>query len=331
MQGAGAVDERRSWLQCPRCGGALDLEGTVVECACGLRAGRRGGVVDFVDGEELSGRGAEVEAFYTRRPFPGYAAGDDAGTILDRGRRSAFLVALDRAIGSATRVLDCGCGTAQLASFLALSGPRRQVVGVDGCKASLAEADGFRERAGIDNLTLLRADLFELPLAPAAFDVVQCRGVVHHTADPEEATRRVASHVAPGGYFVLGFYESMGRRLHCLRRGLGKLWWGGAERLDPILRRRDLAEDKRQAWIDDQYRHPLEHLLPLPRVARQLRELGFDWVRSVPPATAGSLFDPAPEPSAGRMLARRTGWLLRGLGDEDAGLVCIVARRHSRS
>ena len=43
-----------------------------------------------------------VEAFYERRPFPGYAAGDDAHTLLDRSRASPFLVALDAAIPSGT-------------------------------------------------------------------------------------------------------------------------------------------------------------------------------------------------------------------------------------
>ena len=36
----------------------------------------------------------EVEAFYDVRPFPGYAPGDTAGSLLDRSRRSAFLDAL---------------------------------------------------------------------------------------------------------------------------------------------------------------------------------------------------------------------------------------------
>jgi len=313
-------------LCCPACGGDVDPKGACT--ACGTSASWRGSVLDFLDNRPLAGRGAEVEEFYTARPFPGYAPGDDAAQILDRGRRSPFLDALDRAIPAEATVLDCGCGTAQVASFLALAGPRRTVVGVDGCAASLAEADRFRERAGVMNLRLLRADLFALPLRPAAFRVVHCRGVVHHTADPLEATRRVASLVAPGGILLLGIYESMGRRLHCARRALGRVWWGGAVKLDPILRRRDLAEDKKRAWIDDQYRHPLEHLMPVPGTMRALREVGFEYVRTVPPAVSGAaMFEDEPEPSPASMLARRAGWLLRGLGDEDAGLVCIVARR----
>src|SRR6185295_4758895 len=72
-----------------------------------------------------------VQAFYEARPFPGYAPADDAASILDRCRRSPFLVALDRAVPPDARVLDAGCGTAQLANFLALAGPRRRIVGAD--------------------------------------------------------------------------------------------------------------------------------------------------------------------------------------------------------
>ena len=93
-------------------------------------------------------------------------------------------------------MLDCGCGTAQVASFLALASARRTLVGVDGTPASLEVADEFRARAGIDNLHLVRADLFELPFAPASFRVVHCRGVVHHTADPLGATERVGAEQA---------------------------------------------------------------------------------------------------------------------------------------
>jgi SAM-dependent methyltransferase len=289
---------------------------------------RRGSVVDFLGGEALAGRGADVQSFYKKRPFPGYAAGDDAAQILDRGRRSPFLAALDAAIAPDATVLDCGCGTAQVASFLALAGSRRRVVGVDGTPASLAAADEFRGRAGIRNLQLVRADLFELPLAPRSFRVVHCRGVVHHTADPLGATERVADLVAPGGILLLGIYESMGRRLHCWRRGLGKLWWGGARKLDPILRRRDLAEEKKLAWIDDQYHHPLEHLMPASGTMRKLKELGFDWVRTVPPIAADDeMFEATPEPSGLAFFMRRAGWFLGGLNDEDAGLICLVARR----
>lgn len=314
---------------CPRCFRAFDDDHRCPDCK--LEFDRVGGLLDVLGPTEREARAAEVEAFYTKSPFPGYAPADDASSILDRSRRSAFLRSLDGAIGPEARVVDCGCGTAQLAAFLALSGPRRTVFGVDGCKMSLTHAEDFRSRTGTDNLQLVRADLFDLPLETESFQVVISRGVVHHTPDPDGAIASVARAVAPGGILVLGFYETWGRLFHCTRRTLSKLVGREIEFLDPILRRRDIDAEKKRIWIDDQYRHPLEHILPLPHVVRVLDGLGFDWVRTVPPAPEhGDLFEETARPSAAGFFSLRSGWALRGWNDPDAGLVCVVARRRAK-
>lgn len=312
---------------CPRC--FTDLAARAERCpSCALGFLRRGGVLDVIGHTAREARARGVEEFYTRHPFPGYAPGDDGPTLIDRSRRAPFLVALDAAIGPQMTVVDCGCGTGQLAAFLALAGPRRRVIGVDGCRESLACADGFREKARIANLQLVRGDLFDLPLAEERFGVVISRGVVHHTPDPERAIECVARRVAPGGFLLLGFYETMGRFLHCARRALGKLVGRPIRALDPVLRRADLDEDKKRIWIADQYRHPLEHILALPEVVQLLERLGFRWVRSIPPTVDGpALLEPTPKPSAFGMFSMRAGWMARGLGDQDAGLVFVVAQR----
>ena len=312
---------------CPRC---LQPLGPGDECGqCGLTFVRRGGVLDVLGEEQREQRASEVESFYTRNPFPGYAPGDDGPTLLDRSRSSPFLAALDQAIPPSATVLDCGCGTAQLATFLALAAPRRRLIAIDGCRESLACADEFHTRARVDNLQLVRADLFDLPVSEGRFEVVISRGVVHHTPDPDGAIERVARCVAPGGVLLLGFYETMGRFAHGLRRSLGKLTGRPIAWMDPVLRRRDLDDDKKRIWIADQYEHPLEHILPLPKVLAGLRERGFRWVRSVPPASAANMFDATPEPTPGQLTRMRLGWALGGWNDPDAGLVFLVVRRAS--
>jgi SAM-dependent methyltransferase len=312
---------------CPRCFTQL---GSAEICpTCQLEFVVLGGLLDHLGPTERETRAADVESFYTKSPFPGYAPGDDGPALLDRCRKAPFLVSIDAAVPPTARVLDAGCGTAQIPAFLALAGPRRQVFGVDGCKMSLTHAEEFRARAGVDNLQLVRADLFDLPIEKESFDFVLSRGVVHHTPDPDGAIARVASCVAPGGVLVLGFYETMGRAFHSFRRRLGRLRGGKPfVALDPILRRRDLDDEKKRIWIEDQYLHPLERILPLPHVLDVLREEGFQWVRTVPPVASGaSLFDPTPEPSALGLFSLRAGWMMRGLSDPDAGLICVVARK----
>jgi len=272
---------------------------------------------------------AAVNAFYEVRPFPGYAPGDDATALLDRCHASPFLAALDRAVAPDARVLEVGCGTGQLSNFLALAAPRRRVLGLDYTRASLAAAEEFRRHAGARNLQLARANLFAMPARAQAFDVVICRGVVHHTPDPDGAIREVCARVAPGGYLVLGFYERVARLPHRMRRALSR---GGAHPiriLDAVLRRRDLDEDKKRTWIEDQYRHPLEVSLSFLHVFDVVRGAGLQWVASVPPAPPGGLFDATPQPSPGALRWRRAEWAWRCVKDEDAGLVCLVARRQA--
>ena len=311
---------------CPRCFAA---PGGSTRCAgCGLEFELAGNLLDTLGPEERGADAARVERFYAKNPFPGYAPADDAGSLLDRSRRSAFLSELDAAIPARARVLDCGCGTAQLAAFLALAGPRRTVFGFDGCRESLELGERFRAATGTSNLQLVRADLFGLPITARSFDVVICRGVIHHTPDPDAAVASVADAVAPGGVLVLGFYESQARLFHRARRGIAWVTRRPVSLLDPILRRRDVDAEKKRIWIEDQYRHPLEHILPLPRVVRVLDELGFEWVRTVPPAPLGqSMFEATPGATGASLAMLRFSWMLRGLRDPDAGLVCYVARR----
>jgi SAM-dependent methyltransferase len=311
---------------CPRC--LISVHGVDKCPQCGLTFELHGAVVDTIRGGDRGKPAGEVEDFYSVNPFPGYAPGDTRGTLLDRSRRSHFLTSLDAAIPTNARVLECGCGTAQLSAFLATSGPGRTVIGVDGCRVSLKCGDEFRERVGLTNLQLVRGDLFDLPVEESAYQVVISRGVVHHTPDPDEATRQVARRVAPGGVLVLGFYETWGRAVHCARRGLTRFRHAPVRALDPILRKTDLDEEKKRIWIEDQYRHPLERILPMPHVLKVLESEGFSWIRSIPPAaTDGGMFDKTPKPGAfGRSLLR-AGWMARGFTDPDAGLVSLVARR----
>jgi SAM-dependent methyltransferase len=289
---------------------------------------------DSLDPMQRGGRDAvaAVDAFYARHPFPGYAPGDDARTLLDRSRGAPFLAALDAALPPDATVVDCGCGTGQLAAFLALCAPRRRIVALDRGGVALACAREFRERAAVANLALVRADLFALPLRDGAFDFVVCRGVVHHTPDPERAIACVARLVAPSGVLVLGIYESAARAFHRLRRALGRLVGRPIRALDPVLRRRGFDEDKRRTWRADQYDHPLERSLALPRVVRQLEQLGFGFVRCVPPLPEGAgLFEKAGTSSRLGRAALRLGWLVSGVFDADAGLVVVVAQRERAS
>ncbi|MCG8455068.1 MAG: class I SAM-dependent methyltransferase, partial [Holophagales bacterium] len=209
-------------LRCPGCARSRNPApggGEDVCDRCGHSIASFGGVLDVLgqaNGQERGDDAGEVERFYERNPFPGYAEGDTVESLLDRCHASPFLHALDRSLPVDARVLDGGCGTGQLACFLALGSESREVWAADSSRGPLRELDRFRERVGIPNLHLLRADLFALPFAAdpsggGEFDLVVSRGVIHHTPEPYAALHQLAARVAPGGHLVLGWYESYGR------------------------------------------------------------------------------------------------------------------------
>jgi SAM-dependent methyltransferase len=98
-------------------------------------------------------------------------------------------------------VVDVACGAAHVAEQLA---PHvRQVVGLDLTPALLeAGADRLRQ-AGIANVLLQEGNAAELPFVDASFDLVVCRGALHHFARPEQAVAEMARVCRPAGRVVM--------------------------------------------------------------------------------------------------------------------------------
>lgn len=109
----------------------------------------------------------------------------------------AWLEPLDRDMV----VLDVACGAAhapeQVAPYV------RQVVGLDLTPALLAVgADRLRE-AGITNVLLQEGNANELPFVDASFDLVFCRGSLHHFPRPEQPVAEMARVCRPDGRVVV--------------------------------------------------------------------------------------------------------------------------------
>ena len=98
-------------------------------------------------------------------------------------------------------VLDVACGAAHAAEQAA---PYvRQVVGVDVTPALLElGADRLRE-AGVTNVLLQEGNATELSFLDASFDLVMCRGAMHHFADPGAAVAEMARVCKDGGRVVV--------------------------------------------------------------------------------------------------------------------------------
>ena len=98
-------------------------------------------------------------------------------------------------------VLDVACGAAHAAEQAA---PYvRQIVGVDVTPALLElGADRLRE-AGVTNVLLQEGNATELSFLDASFDLVMCRGAMHHFADPGAAVAEMARVCKDGGRVVV--------------------------------------------------------------------------------------------------------------------------------
>ena len=114
------------------------------------------------------------------------------------GRRRVLLQVLDRYLGKngtgERRILDVGCGTGTMLSYLASYG-RAQGVDID------EEAIGYCRDRGLTDVRLGSAET--LPFEDGSFDLVTVLDVVEHLDDDAAALREIRRVLRPGGMVLM--------------------------------------------------------------------------------------------------------------------------------
>ena len=136
------------------------------------------------------------------------------------------------------RVLDAGCGNAELASLIAAP----EVVCVDASPAAVGAARrrGLRAEA---------AELERLPFEDAEFDVVTCNWVLYHLPDVDAGLAEIARVLRPGGRLV-GIYNCRDHLAELWREVLDSAWDGDSfdcESGPEVLRRHFRRVERHEA------------------------------------------------------------------------------------
>lgn len=109
------------------------------------------------------------------------------------------------------RILDAGCGTGVGTEYLVHLNPQAAIVGIDLSAGALAVAKERCQKSGATRVEFHHLSLFDAEQLPGEFDLINCVGVLHHTADPIRGIQALAKKLAPGGLMHIFVYGELGR------------------------------------------------------------------------------------------------------------------------
>jgi|TARA_B110000967_G_C18819611_1_gene527964 ubiquinone/menaquinone biosynthesis C-methylase UbiE len=238
----------------------------------------------------------KVTEFYKDAPFPNYNDFQSKSDLLQIINSNPFVKDLKDKIGFNKKFIEVGSGTSQLSLALA-SGTNNEIVALDPTLESLKLGAEFAAQNNINNVKFLNADIFNNPIKNDYFDFVWCSGVLHHTQNSEEGFNIIYNWLKPGGTIIIGLYNSYGRLRTNIRQfiyktlGKGNLSRNLILKLDPYLRQ-VMSDAKREAWIRDQYEHPVERSHTLGEVLKWFKNKDVNFIGSIPSPTLETSYQP---------------------------------------
>ena len=273
----------------------------------------------------------KVTNFYKETPFPNYKENDDRQTILKKGNKNFLANQFKKFIGHKKNVLEVGCGTGQLSIYFSI-GANNNIVGLDPTIESLKLAKNFSDKNNISNIKFVNADIFDDVLSDNYFDLIWCNGVLHHTKDPYGAFEILVKSLKKEGYVLIGLYNKIGRVRTIFRKYIFNFFGRKIlDKIDPTLRNLKFDEDEKNAWIKDQYTHPIESLHTIDEVLNWFDKNNITFISSIPSTDFDYDYnDIFKKKSPGTFFSRMFNQILmifNSLGS-DGGLFVLIGKKH---
>ncbi len=123
----------------------------------------------------------------------------EALRLQDQATTLVELLHSDTAYPERHTVLEAGCGVGAQTVTLARNSPKALITSIDVSETSVAEARKAVQAAGLSNVTLRQADIFDLPFPPESFDHIFLCFVLEHLVRPVEALKALKGVLKVGG------------------------------------------------------------------------------------------------------------------------------------
>ena len=151
-----------------------------------------------------------------------------------------------------------------------------------------------------------------------------CSGVLHHTKNPKLGYKTITKWLKPNGVIIVSLYNRYGSIRTVFRQFVSKFFGLGIINfIDPYLRN-NISTSKKNAWLRDQYLHPVESLHTIDEVLGWFKEENITFLNSIPTSDLEnfkyeSMFErTSPGNRLSRILAQ-IGMIFLTLGAEGGG------------
>ncbi len=191
---------------------------------------------------------------------------EESCRLTDQANTLADLLHHDSCYPPGSTILEAGCGIGAQTIILAKMNPKARFVSIDISEDSLSRAKIAVEDYQLTNVSLQKADIFNMPFAAESFDHIILCFVLEHLPKPLDALRNLIHVLKPGGTLTAiegdhgSFYchpESRDalQTVECLIR-VQKMLGGNAligRQLYPLLRAagmKNIAISPRMVYVD---------------------------------------------------------------------------------